>query len=107
MAKQIKPSEAEQLCNNYDAKFNVLTKLIKQDDNRSVLFSIKEIRNYLDYLEESKAKIDGLRVYFGSYNDTKLSTVFFAPTSGGKDNTELNALNIGIHGHPPKKKYGK
>ena len=107
MAKQIKPSEAVALCDNYDAKYNELTKLIGKDDNRSVLFSIKEIRDYLDYVENANADIDGLRVYLGSNSDTKLSTVFFAPTSSGKDNTELNAFNIGELGIPPRKKYGK
>ena len=107
MAKQIKPSEAIELCDNFDSKYNDLTTLIGKDDNRSVLFTIKEIRDYLDYVENANAGIDGLRVYFGSYKDTKLSTVFFAPTSSGKDNTELNALNLGEVGMPPKRKYGK
>ena len=107
MGKQIKPNDAIKLCDNFDSKYNALTKLIGKDDNRSVLFTIQEIKDYLYYVESANSDIDGLRVYFGSNKETNLSTVFFAPTSSGKDNTTLDLLNYGIVGIPPNKKYSK
>ncbi len=107
MSKQIKPSEAEQLCNNYDAKFNALTKLIKQDDNRSCSLSIAELENYLSYIKESKKDIDGIRIYLGSNSQSDLTTMFIVPTSKNVDNTDLNVLNHFGAGIPPKKKYKK
>jgi len=106
MGQQITPTKATELCNDFDAKYAALTNLIKKDDNRSVLFSLEEIKEYIAYLEKSNASIDGIRVYFGSYKSSNTSTVFLAPTSKGVDDTKLNALNLGGDGVPPSKKYG-
>lgn len=105
MGQQIKPNDAIKLCNNFDTKYNALSKVIGKEDNRSVLFTIKELKNYITYLEKTNENIDGLRVYLGSNGDTKLTTVFFASTIQGKDNTTLDCFNFGDSGIPPEKKY--
>lgn len=114
MANQISSTEAIQLCNNYDTKNSNNKNLIGKDDNRSCLFTIQELKDYIKYLEDSGNNIDGIRVYIGAYSNNQsrtsnneLTTVFLAPTSNGVDNTKLNALNWGEIGNPPKKKYGK
>ncbi len=114
MGKQITSTEATQLCNNYDLRCANNKNAIGKDDNRSCLFSIKDIKDYIDYIEKNGINIDGIRIYIGAYsnNETKsinnnLTTVFLAPTSIGIDDKSLNALNLGSMGNPPKKKYGK
>ncbi len=115
MSKQISPVTATQLCDNYDTKYVELCKLIKKDDNRSCLFSLTELKNYIDYLEKSSSNIDGIRIYLGSYKNNKgpqkaisndLTTMFLAPTSNGIDNTKLNAFNF-VDPRIPPKKYSK
>lgn len=105
MAKQIKPSDGVSLCDNYDTKYDTLSNLIGTDDNRSCSFSIKELENYLDYIKNAEVGVDGIRIYLGSNIETNLTTMFFAPTVKGKDNTSLDLLNRFIDGYPPKKKY--
>ncbi len=107
MGKQITPKEAETLCDNFDARYTELSKLIKKDDNRSVLFSLQEIKNYINYLENAKTNVDGIRIYFGAHDakDGGLATVFLAPTQGAKNNKNLNCLNFGVGGVPPIDKY--
>lgn len=105
--KKITKNEAVKLCDNFDAKHAELTKFIKKDDNRSVLFSLEELKNYISYVEEQNDKIDGIRVYLGSNKETQMTTVFLCPTEKGKDNTSIDAYNMGASGNPPNKKYGK
>ncbi len=105
MGKKIKPSDAVKLCDNFDDKYKELSKFIKKDDNRSVLFTIQEIQDYIDYVKSENPSIDGLRVYLGSNEETNMTTVFFAPTNSGKDDKNLDCLNYGTLGYPPKKKY--
>ncbi len=115
MGKQIKPKLAKELCDNFDAKYKALSKLINKDDNRSVLFSLQELKNYIDYLENAKDDVDGIHVYFGSYLDNKgpkgkdsndLTTIFLAPTFKAKDNLSLDAYNMVGNNGSPSKKYG-
>ncbi|MCF6350048.1 MAG: hypothetical protein L3J23_03335 [Flavobacteriaceae bacterium] len=106
MANQITSAEAAQLCDNYDARCTKYKNLISKDDNRSCLFTIKELKDYIDYVEKTGKNIDGIRIYIGAYSNN-LTTVFLAPTSNGVDNTKINSLNFGNGGRPPKKKYGK
>lgn len=112
MAKQITPTQAKQLCDNFDAKYAELSKMIGKDDNRSISFSLEELNNYISYLENSGQHIDGIRIYFGSYDkseksdDANLTTVFLAPTNGKADNMALNPLNYGFGNDPKSKKYG-
>ncbi len=105
MGKKITPNEAEKLCNNFDSKYNTLCTFLGKDDNRSVLFTIQEIKNYINYLENQDAEVNGIRIYLGSYDDTHLTTAFLAPTVDGVDNTVLDVLNFGTSGQPPKSKY--
>ena len=114
MGKQITPKQAATLCNNFDTKYQNLCKLINKDDNRSVLFSLEELKQYISYLEDANMDIDGIRVYFGSYangegpekkESDNMSTVFLAPVSNDVDNTKLNVLNWENNGNPPQKKY--
>jgi len=105
MGKQITPNEAAKLCNNFDSKYSNLCDFIGKDDNRSVLFSLQEMKSYIDYLENQNGEINGIRVYLGSYDDTNLTTVFLAPTINGADDTTLEVLNVGETGNPPKSKY--
>lgn len=107
MGKHITPSEATSLCDNFDFKNTALTSLIKKDDNRSSLFSLTELKNYIDYLENQPDSIDGIRFYLGSYSDTNLTTLFLCPTENGVDNTSVDAYNFGVQGTPSNKKYGK
>jgi len=107
MGKKISPSKATKLCDNFDEKYLTLNTFIRKEDNRSVLFSIEELKDYFSYLEESGENVNGIRVYLGSNTETNLNTVFFAPTLDGKDNTTLDAYNYGGDGIPPSKKYGK
>ena len=107
MGKKISKTTAEKLCNNYDAKYTNLTKLIGKKDNRSIGFTLEELKQYIEYVEKNGKGINGIRIYLGSNVDTKLTTVFLAPTSNGVDDTSLNAYNVGLVGIPPSKKYGK
>lgn len=115
MANQISSTEATQLCDNYDSKNTSNRNLIGKDDNRSCLFTIQEIKNYIDYLEKNGTSIDGIRVYIGAYSNNGLSsssnndltTVFLTPTSNGVDDKSLDSFNYGSPGNPPGKKYGK
>ena len=98
MGKQITPTEATTLCDNFDKKHEALCK-ITPDDNRSSLFTIEELENYINYLKESEKGIDGIRIYLGSYGEdmdkkSNKTTVFLAPTKKGEDNTTLNSFNF-------------
>ncbi len=98
-------------------------------DSREVWFSLDRIKKYIDYVEKEADKNGykelGLRFYLGAYPDTKetkgFTTLFAVPTttsikpqkatnyfmppppheiSENMDNVE--ALNLGGAGHPPK-----
>ncbi len=110
MGKKITISDAEDLCNNFDAKFKALC-TIKPDDNRSALFTIEELEAYISEIKETEG-IDGVRIYMGSYDDSKgpngkssdgFSTLFLVPTDGGVDNKTLQPFNFVADG--PNKKY--
>ena len=85
--KQIPSKKAAELCNNFDAKHNELSKLIKKEDNRSILFSLEELKKYITYVETKNKEVDGIRVYLASNKETNLTTVFLNPTINGKDDT--------------------
>ena len=110
MAKQITPTQARQLCDNYDTKYAELSRLIGKDDNRSCYFPLSELKDYIRYLENSGKGIDGVRIYLASYDANEKgkenqTTVFIAPTVNLVDNKNLNVLNLGDNGNPPSKKY--
>lgn len=106
--KKITKQQATELCNDFDKKYAELSNFIKKDDNRSVLFSLEELKEYISYIENNKNhKINGIRVYLGSNKETNLTTVFLSPTENGKDITSLDAYNFGDVGDPVNNKYGK
>ncbi len=102
---------------------------LKIQDSREVWFSLERMKKYIKYVEEEAEKNGykelGLRFYLGAYPDTEenkgLTTLFAVPTttsikrekkanyfmapasheiSENMDNVE--ALNLGGAGHPPK-----
>jgi len=105
MGKQITPSEASALCDNFDEKYTKLSDLIGKKDSRSAGFSIQEIKDYLAYLETNNKNVDGIRIFLGSNKDTNYTTVFFAPTENGSVEKNLNCFNFGTKDNPPGKKY--
>lgn len=99
--------------------------VIKGEDVRDVWFDLKTLEQYIAYVKaESKKKNYeglGLRVYYGAYPkdsnspDSGYSTVFFIPTHRSKaskmnfvysdpnENSEdIDGMNFGIGGKPPK-----
>jgi len=128
----ISPSEASVLDKAYNIKHNIVNdSLFKKSpdggDNRSSWWSITEIENYICYAKnqanEGGYVLDGLRLYLGSYPNTKeqagLTTMFFIPTGyknesessmfflkqSGRDLKNSDGLNIGNSGHPPSSSY--
>ncbi|PCH77777.1 MAG: hypothetical protein COB98_02525 [Flavobacteriaceae bacterium] len=100
-----------------------LTNDKKEQDVYSTWFSIEELENFIAYTKEKATekgkKLTGLNVFLGAYGtDIKhskksdLSTVFFAPTTeinklegmelSTESDTELDGLNSGTIGWPPK-----
>lgn len=129
----ITPAQAKTLDQAYNIKHNIINdslfrKSADGGDNRSSWWSIEDIQNYINYAEnqadELGYKMDGLRVYLGSYpakpgEMAGLTTMFIVPT--GKKNTSQGAvfavqpmsgdipggdgLNIGQSGEPPGSNY--
>lgn len=118
--------EAKTLENYYKSEFyNPLNKMKSNDYPgysgavRDIWFSIEELKNYIEYVEEYAAKKNysglGLRVYLGAKDEKGIDnldyprqTVFFVPTAktnqaGKLTNTNLTGverLNYGNAGHP-------
>ncbi|MFP4845885.1 hypothetical protein [Winogradskyella sp. PE311] len=129
----IKAKGARTLDKAYNLKHSIINdSLFKKStnggDNRSSWWSVKDIQNYINYAENQAGELgytmDGLRVYLGSYPDTKgqtgLTTMFFIPTGnkitsegsilptfqgGGTDIPGADGLNRGGHGQPPGANY--
>lgn len=129
----IKPAEAKALDQAYNLKHSIINdslfrKSTNGGDNRSSWWSIEDIQNYINYAENQVGELgytmDGLRVYLGSYPDSKeqagLTTMFFVPTGyqstsqgsmftypqgGGMDIPGGNGLNHGGNGVPPSANY--
>jgi len=95
----------------------------KEQDAYCTWFSIEELESYITYTKEQAAlsgkKLTGLNVFSGAYpteilhpKKSNLSTVFFAPTTetnnlemeemGTESDTDLDVLNKGTVGWPPK-----
>lgn len=128
--KKITPEEATELNQNFvKTRSKAIDVAIGKKDALSCWFSIEELKEYIDFVEqEGKAKgiaVNGLRIYFGAYsknennpNKSNLSTVFFIPTqsknsalkneleaSPSMDITEIDGLNDGQYGNPPSAVY--
>jgi hypothetical protein len=91
-------------------------------DTREFCYSVKELREYLDYVEDKSKEQGfenpGIRIYFGAYPKTNkkksYSTIFLAPTKEntgefedgkeifGENNYEIDPLNTVTGGWPPK-----
>lgn len=128
--KKITPEEATALNQNFvKTRSKAIDVAIGKKDAISCWFSIEELKEYIDFVEqEGKAKgiaVNGLRIYFGAYaknenspNKSNLSTVFFIPTqsknsalknefmeTSSSDITEIDGLNDGQYGIPPSAVY--
>jgi len=130
-AHAISVNRAKMLSNNYTARYDSISRIIKKEDNRSTWYSLKELKTYIAYIEaqgkEQGYAVDGIRFYLGAYSaDNKNpkkqneTTIFLAPT-GKKINANVNkskreslaspdiltidAYNFGDPGWPPHKEY--
>ena len=98
--------EANRLEENYKRyRYQFINKAIGYEDTREVHFSLKQIKEYIEYVEretEGKGFENlGLRVYFGVYppkdknkDSLGLSTVFIVPTATNAKDVESNNKNI-------------
>lgn len=120
----ISVAKGKELNKNYNLRrAAVIRNLIGKEDANAVWFSIDELQNYIDYIKtEGAAKghnVDGIRFYFGVYSDTEsvdkagFTTLFLSPTCKlpnstvvAKDMTDMELLNYGSIGNPPKIEYG-
>ncbi len=129
----ITPERAKELDANWTAtRVSAIENAIGKPDNRSVKFSLEDMRNYLDYAENQAKDLgytmDGVRIYFAAYGEHETNgkagqaTVFLVPT-GTKNVSEANmfsfmiegehggdisggdGLNFGGDGNPPSANY--
>lgn len=104
-------SEARQLQDNWVATRALdIEKAQGSVDTREFLFSVAELQQFLDYIKAGSDVVapSGVRIYIGAYdNDSSdKATVFLVPTVGtsaeAKNNYNLQPLNQGLAGFPPK-----
>ena len=128
----ITADEAKALDEAFNSRHQLISdSIVRRPDNRSSWYSLKDMRDYLNYAEsETKSKgytMNGIRVYMGAYPDSGgqvgYSTLFFVPT-GSKILSTGNmisfnfatrasqpdipggpGLNAGDPGHPPSANY--
>ncbi|OBX21771.1 hypothetical protein ES675_07245 [Bizionia algoritergicola] len=127
----ISSERAQELNNNWTAsRASVIEAAIGKPDNRSVKFSLQDMRAYLDYAENQSQdlgyEMDGVRIYFAAYGENEANgkagqaTVFLVPT-GNKNISEASmipftreeggdipggdGLNMGGLGNPPGGNY--
>ena len=125
--------KGKELNKNYNEKRSaMLMERMGMEDANAFWFSIEELERYITYVKETgEAKgytVDGIRVYLGVYSSEEAknadyTTVFLAPTvaKGAAqiqrdgtipaplnpiDITEIEPLNYGSMGNPPKLNYG-
>lgn len=118
MGKRISSKEAKDLFNNWTSGSGPGRAVGRAGfkDSYETWFSIKELKEYLQYLENniSAEENPGVRIYFGSYGDTpgprnKICTVFLAPTKEeslegiveNRNDYTLDAYNSGGTKWPP------
>ncbi|MGX7666363.1 hypothetical protein [Flavobacterium pedocola] len=123
-----------ELSSNYCVqKGSLLKTAMGNDDANAVWYSLEELENYIAYIKSEGLNkgyvVDGIRFYLGLYPETDLgnkaghTTIFLAPTGvsaelnmmdlqlinreeGSCDITEIEPLNFGSMGNPPKVQYG-
>lgn len=112
----------------------LITTNIGKDDATAVWYSIEELENYINYVKtqgtEKGIEVTGIRMYMGVYptdnsyrEKAGLTTIFLSPTKKREvnvkakslrtkqsleenvDATELQPLNYGGIGHPPRVMY--
>ena len=124
-ANLISVAKGMELNENYNSKrAPVIENSIGKEDANAVWFSVEELQNYIDYIKtEGAAKghdVDGIRFYLGVYSDNEAAdkagytTLFLSPTCKvpnstevAQDMTDMELLNYGSIGHPPKIEYGR
>lgn len=104
-------AEAKQLQDNWVATRAVdIEQAMGSADTREFLFSVAELQQFLDYIKAGSGMgaQPGVRIYFAAYDNVTndKATVFLAPTNGitagSPNNYNLQPLNQGISGFPPK-----
>ena len=97
-----------------------INKELGYEDSHQSVYTIEEIRDYLDYVEE-KSNQQGIKnpkisIFLGAYDKTEkkpsLTTMFLAPTKPDETNDERNEPNYDIDPYNlgeipwPPEKYG-
>lgn len=123
--------KGKELNKNYNEKRGALvTEKSGVEDANAFWFSLEEIERYIAYVKDNGVEkgftVDGIRIYLGVYPETEYknagyTTVFLTPTgmanqvmlvrerslqSDSPDITEIEPLNFGSMGNPPKLNYG-
>lgn len=129
----ITPRDAMTLDQAYDPRYRLISDSIVTrpgGDNRSVWFSIDEIKSFLDYADHQSSNLNytmnGIRIYLGAYPDDPTgegyTTMFMVPTgyantadTDGAEDDQLarsnndiigaDGLNRGHGGEPPSASY--
>lgn len=78
-------------------------------DAREFLFSVADLQEFLDYVRAGSEGFEpGIRIYLAAseLDGSNKATVFLVPTMGtaadSENNYELQPLNRGVQGWPPK-----
>ena len=127
----ISPQQAEGLSQGFNSRHRLISdSIVKRPDNRSSWWSLKDMRDYLNYAENQATDLgytmNGVRLYLGAHPKANekagLTTMFFAPTGsitmsessmfnfslyqgGEEDIPGAEALNKGSDGWPPNATY--
>jgi hypothetical protein len=125
----ITPEEAKTLDQAFNSRHALISdSIVKRPDNRSAWWSLKDMRDYLNYAENESKELgytmDGVRVYLGAHATTKevgYTTMFLIPTGVeniSQGNSTLfnmlppdsgdipgGGLNAGNPGNPPPANY--
>lgn len=130
----IEPTEMKAINDAYTERHNIINKALGIVDNRSSWYSLKDMRQFLNYAEYQAStgphKMDGVRIYLGvrGNGDKGMTTMFLVPTSssiktdgkyskgsilnlglnlreGGGDIPGMGGLDYGGDGWPPGSGY--
>ncbi|PNW28948.1 hypothetical protein [Formosa algae] len=131
----ISESRGIELSDNYTPRYELISKSIQMEDNRSVWFSLDTLEKYVKYAKyetdqilKGKDQMNGIRLYLGAYSKTETleskanyTTVFLVPTYNttkskasvlpstvvleSSDVPGGSPLNEGDLGEPPGSKY--
>jgi hypothetical protein len=127
--------KAKELHENFNAtRSHLHKKAMGKEDANALWYSLETLENYIAYIKTEGEKkgydVDGIRFYFGVYSDSENAdkaghtTMFLSPTGNTKktnvtsktvasdatisrDITELQPMNFGTMGNPPKMEYGE